>query len=169
MKKEPMEFTHYQSAAGEARYHYVECGLDNVWLVNGFEREDFEGEIFTRVLDTDLLHRSIAHGLAKHAAKLEGQAVRFIRKELDITQGNLSLMLGVTAQTVARWEKGEVEIPRAAELIIRALMLTQLEGNVDVCELVKTLSEADEPVRQQFLKLTHEATGWRSQPVLEDA
>jgi hypothetical protein len=24
-------------------HHYTECGLDNVWLLNGFERRDFGG------------------------------------------------------------------------------------------------------------------------------
>lgn len=162
--------THAREAGREASpYHYTESGLDHIWLANGFEYEDYDGEVYVRVEDPDALHRSIAHGLTQKAEVLDGPEVRFIRKELGLSQGELATYFDVTAQTVARWEKNETPLSRSADIVLRALILCELDGSVDVCELTKNLARMDRPARTEWLKLTLDAAGWRFEATPEDA
>lgn len=41
-------------------YHYTESGLQNVYLVNGFTVETFDGEEYTSIDDMNGLHKTIA-------------------------------------------------------------------------------------------------------------
>ena len=131
------------------RYHYTECGLDNIYLVNGFQAEELDGDVYTFVNNPDMLHRVISIDLAHKADSLSGREIRFLRKEMNLTQSELAIYFDVTAQTVARWEKGEVDIPRASELLLRALMLCNVEGTVDVFGLTEELSGMDRPTRRE--------------------
>jgi len=48
-----------------------------------------------------------------------GEKVRQIRSRLGLTQAALSERLGVTANTVARWERNEGRITEPMERLIR--------------------------------------------------
>lgn len=50
------------------------------------------------------------------------------REELGLSRAQFAARLGVVRTTVMRWEKGEVEVPRPAELGI-AHLLTQHRGS----------------------------------------
>jgi hypothetical protein len=59
-------------------YHYLESGLDNVWLYNGYttdQDEDFEHLV--SLVDVNGLHRSIAKTLLMKSAHLFG----FLKKQ----------------------------------------------------------------------------------------
>jgi len=102
-------------------YHYRQCGLDHVYLVNGFERADTKYGDSIRVHDIDGLHRAIGMHLIEQKRPLTGAEVRFIRHELDLSQRGLGDLLDKSGQTVARWEKGEVQIDGTAERLLRLL------------------------------------------------
>ena len=82
-------------------YQYAECGLDNVYLANGFELAD--GRL--RIHDIEGLHRAIGRWLVSTMRNLSGNEIRFLRHELEMSQATLDLLLGVTEQTVLRWER----------------------------------------------------------------
>ena len=42
------------------QHHYTECGLDNIYLINGFEAREYEGETFYSVRDIERLYKAIA-------------------------------------------------------------------------------------------------------------
>jgi transcriptional regulator with XRE-family HTH domain len=104
-------------------YHYTECGLDNVWLSNGFERRDF-GDYGSAVSVHDetglwtVLGRSIAH----QDRRMVGQELKFLRTVLGWTQAQLGARLGYKdGQIVAKWEKASHElVPMIADTFIRA-------------------------------------------------
>lgn len=102
-------------------YHYRQCGLDHVYLVNGFERADTKYGEAIRVHDIDGLHRAIGMHLIEQKRPLTGTEVRFIRHELDLSQRGLGALINKSGQTVARWEKGEVQIDGTAERLLRLL------------------------------------------------
>ena len=158
-----MHFKYGDSAKSDAPYHYTESGLDNVWLVSGVDYEEYDGEVYTRIHDMDLLHRAISYRLTKQAASLEGKEIRFLRKELNVTQAELAKLLGLKSLTVARWEKNEVRIPRAADLLLRAFTLCHLDGSVNVCEMAEMLSNTDEPQQEQPMTMSHADGNWHSQ------
>lgn len=105
--------------------HYTECGLDYIWLHNGYQVEPLDGDEYFSVEDAEELHRRIAMALITHPARLRGQEVRFIRSLLNQTQKDLADRLGTQRVTVARWEAGlQTAIPGAADRLLRFLVCT---------------------------------------------
>jgi transcriptional regulator with XRE-family HTH domain len=51
---------------------------------------------------------------------MSGDDVRKVRRRLHLTQAELAERLGVTSNTVARWERGEVRITEPAARLIAA-------------------------------------------------
>ena len=91
-------------------YHYKESGLQNVWLLNGYEAvKTSQGESVV-IHDLEGLHTVIGEALCSKK-RLTGTEFRFLRKELELSQGGLGLLLGVSDQAIAKWEKtGKVQV-----------------------------------------------------------
>src|SRR5687767_3499565 len=87
-------------------FHYKMSGLDDVYLLNGFHVHVTPHGSGVSVERADELHRAIGLYLVKHRKVLGPKDVRFLRKDMSMTQEDLSQCLGVTSQTVARYEKG---------------------------------------------------------------
>ena len=104
-------------------YHYTECGLDYVYLLDGFETIKTGYGRAVRVANASKLDRAIARIVVHDQNRLTGQEVRFLRGLLDMTQAALGIALGKDAQTVARWEKGKTEIPPTEDIAIRQIYL----------------------------------------------
>ncbi len=54
-------------------------------------------------------------------AFMEGSEIKEQRKRLDLTQEGLAKALGVSTNTVARWERDEVPTPSYLELALKQL------------------------------------------------
>ncbi|HEX7012847.1 MAG TPA: helix-turn-helix domain-containing protein [Steroidobacteraceae bacterium] len=82
---------------------------------------------------------------------MSGREIRFLRKQMDLTQAELGRSLGVSDQQVARYEKGAA-MPRSADGLLWALYLESTGNNVNLRELLRTLEEYDAPIkeRQEF-------------------
>ena len=119
------------TAEGEM-HHYRLSGLDYVYLVNGFTRHETEYGPGIAFDDLDGLHRAIGEDIITHRAHLSGAEVRFLRKEMDLSQGGLAVGLGVDAQTVARWEKGQTDVPGPADRLIRVLYREHVGGSPEI-------------------------------------
>ena len=102
-------------------YHYTLSGLDDVCLLNGYQRHDTPYGPGMAIKDVPGLHRAIAEDIVSRRARLGGRDLRFLRKRMDLSQGGLAALLGVDAQTVARWEKGQTEVARPADRLVRIL------------------------------------------------
>ncbi|MDN5872304.1 MAG: transcriptional regulator [Nitrococcus sp.] len=103
-------------------YHYEECGLPNVWLVNGYTEHETPYGKAVNIENTNGLHQCIAQEIIKSRPRLTGYEFRFLRHELDMSQKQLaSVFFGKSDQTVANWEKGDHDVPKYADLIIRTL------------------------------------------------
>ncbi len=141
-------------------YPYTVCGLDNIFLLNGYQVGYHDGEESVSVIDVDGLHRAIGRHLVLHRKGLSPKEVRFLRKTMDLTQAELAAKLGNDAQSVARWEKGICEMPGTAEKLLRATFLA--ENIVDDSDLailrkllVSVMDELDsvdeiKPAQAQF-------------------
>jgi putative transcriptional regulator len=140
--------------------HYTACGLDYVYLANGFRREETAYGPGSAIDDIDGLHAAIAADIVHHRATLAGPEIRFLRKELDLTQSALAHFLGVDVQTVARWEKGQSEIPGPADRLVRLLYLDHKGGSQAAREVLEALSELGDDHHQS--RSFEEADGaWR--------
>lgn len=128
-------------------YHYEECGLDNIFLVNGYSIEESPYGETVAIDDVDGLHALISNSIASAPGRLSGKEIRFLRTEMDMSQVNLATMLKVDAQTVARWEKGETEVPGPADGMVRVLYLAQDEHD-GIKRLLEILAELDDLTKE---------------------
>ena len=60
--------------------------------------------------------------LVSQAGVLTPSEVRYLRKELEMTQEQLAERLGIHRVSVARWETGEVEIGQVESMALRAMV-----------------------------------------------
>lgn len=125
-------------------YHYTECGLDNIYLLNGVTTIDYEGEKAVSIHDVDGLHIAIAKDIVSMPRELTGQELRFLRKELNLSQKSLARYLGREEQAVARWEKNKTDDP-VADRLIRVLWLDVNEQqDLSAMQLLERLQNLDQ-------------------------
>ena len=140
-------------------YHYTECGLNNVWLTNGYRQVKTPYGKGVAVEKADDLHRVIALRIVKHKPHMSGGEFRFLRKELDLSQAALARLFGKDVQSVARWEKSG-RVPKMAERFLRAIYRERAEGNAGIADLVDRLASADQ---EGYSRMLFEDTrrGWK--------
>lgn len=143
-------------------YHYTECGLSHVYLLNGHHEESSDYGVVTSISNIAGLHDAIGKTIvSKTTEPLSGDEVRFLRKEIDLSQKNLGALLGVEDQTVARWEKGTVMIPRAADILLRGLYMEAKFNACNLSTLVNSLGQREAKQTMQRLEMQElENTHW---------
>ena len=129
-------------------YHYTECGLDYVYLVDGFEVVETGYGPVVRVANAGKLDRAIALAVVRRQSRLTGQEVRFLRGILDMTQAELGGALGKDAQSVARWEKGKTELPPTEDIAIRQVYLEKTGHRQRFVETSRQVAELKERVER---------------------
>jgi DNA-binding transcriptional regulator YiaG len=151
-------------------YLYKECGLDNIYLMNGFSIEKIDGEETVSIHNVEGLWKEIGLSLVMYKKTLSPKEIRFLRSQMQMTQSDLARLLRVDDQTVARWEKKKSKIPGPADLGLRMLFLNsevaQPEGNEILTKLQDTISklvEADSPLAEQMEFWRHDDV-WESKP-----
>jgi|SRR5690606_27859472 len=132
-------------------YHYTECGLDNVFIEGMNQVQDHAGDETFDIPAIGQLHSVIAEGIVMLPSKMSGKELRFLRTEMGLTQEKLAEVLKLTPLTVGRWEREEVPIKDAAEMLIRLMAVEQLhlevELNVDTVSAKVTRAARTEPIR----------------------
>jgi DNA-binding transcriptional regulator YiaG len=125
-------------------FHYTQCGLDNVWLANGYraERTPYgRGFAVERMAE---LHDAIARWIVDSPRPLRGQDVRYLRVMLDLSQADLGRLLGVNRATVIRWENApRAPLGRVEDIAMRATWAARTDGGL-VAATIRALQEADE-------------------------
>jgi DNA-binding transcriptional regulator YiaG len=156
----PTKWRH-KGEADKDPLHYTACGLDDVYLLSGYEVEKTsEGEGIS-IKKLELLHKAIGCSLVKEKKVLSGKELRFLRKQMDLSQAELGALVGLTSQQVARWEKGESEISGAADVVLRLLYIEHAGGAINMRDLVERLNEMDSSIEEKFF-FEKTAQGWKS-------
>jgi putative transcriptional regulator len=147
------------------RYHYEECGLDNVFLENGFRRVSTPRGEGVKIQDVEGLHKVIGLTLIDEKKDLTGAEFRFLRHEMGMTQQSLADLIGVDVQRVARWEKGRNrKIDGAAQSVIRLLFREFAGEDGEIAASLRRIAELDEYLCVNDLVLEDTGEGW--QPAL---
>lgn len=141
-------------------YRYTECGLRNVWLVNGYREETTPYGRAVAIENVDGLHRAIGRTIVRRPGRMTGAEFRFLRKELELSQEVLARYLGSDVQALARWEKGRARVPGPADRFLRGLYREHADGNAEIRKLVERLAEADAPDAGR-LEFSLKGRGWR--------
>jgi DNA-binding transcriptional regulator YiaG len=142
----------------EEPLHYLDCGLDNIFLRNGFSIDEDDGDKALTITDLDGLHSAIGMHIVLARKAPSGKELRFVRNELGMSQADLARVIGVSDQSVARWEKGQCEANGGAVLALRLIYLLSLlppdERDVlmsDILNRLHRLMESDETSDEIFL------------------
>ena len=135
---------------GRENYLYKESGLPNVTLV-GIEvsRCPSCGEHEAVIPRIEQLHRVIGTAIARKRPGLTPAEIRFLRKCLGWSGAEFSAHMGVSAETVSRWENGSATMGSAAERLLRLATLTREPAADYSLGLLKDMART-EPVAQRL-------------------
>lgn len=70
---------------------------------------------------------------------IHGESFRFLRKALGMRAMDLAALLGVTPETVSRWESGKHELDRSTWATVGALVLDHLDQRNTTQERLRAL------------------------------
>ena len=142
-KTKSSEVTH-PNLTQDGKYHYTECGLDNVYLENGFDiLPDRKGDIGVAIHNIDKLHAAISHDIINQGQKMNGNEFRFLRTLMGCSQSALAKLMHTDAQSVARWEKEKNYNP-VADTMLRTLYMLFVDGNEDIRDILERLADIDD-------------------------
>ena len=147
------------------KYHYTECGLDNVYLINGVEitkTKDGSEEIF--IHDIHGLHKAIGKTLVFKRGLLAGNEIKFIRTTLDLSQTSLGRLLGLDYQSILGWEKNKTPISKTADHFLRIIFFSYLNRETDcsVYDKINEIADIDaEEVEVRDIELKEIGDEWR--------
>jgi len=140
-------------------YHYTESGLANVWLANGYTIRKTKYGNGVSIHDVDGLHHALAQALA-NKPRLTGTEVRFLRKEMGMSQRGLGELLGVTDQAVSLWER-KGQLPKTADRLLRLIYVEHDKGNAPIVATIQRFNEMDAQKYEQII--AEEARGgWKT-------
>ncbi|EWH09024.1 helix-turn-helix domain-containing protein [Catenovulum agarivorans DS-2] len=127
-------------------------------MKNGFTVEEIDGEEYSSIGDINGLHKTIAAVNVDSRMPLTGEEFKFLRVELNASQKLLGSRFGVSEQTIARYEKGQSEIPRTTDAALRSLYMESLDKNNPVSYFLDLLSdaEAQDAAKDILLEEIHE-------------
>lgn len=143
-------------------YHYRMCGLDNVWLENGYEHSDTPYGPAVSIADVFGLNRVIALTLTSKASTLTGAEVRFLRKHMELSQESLGALIGIGVQSIAQWEKERSLIPRPSEKLLRLITLGFCNGHATIRKAIDDINIDDTSAHAERLVFQESGNQWRS-------
>jgi DNA-binding transcriptional regulator YiaG len=147
----------------QMHYHYAECGLDNIYLSNGFKFMETPRGQSISIHDIDGLHKAIGLYFVTSKKDLFKKEIRFLREEMLMSQSTLGRLLGVSEQAVRRWETGKTEIPKPSEFLLRLLYREHVNNqNSKISTLLKEIANLEDEINDQPILFVDTKQGWLS-------
>lgn len=131
-------------------YHYTQCGLENVWLANGYKVKSTPYGKGVSVEDADGLHRVVALDLTKKKGRITGKELKYLRVAMGLSQEGLGKLLGVSEQSVSLWERTG-KVPQTADSVIRMLVSEKLHGNDKVTDVIERINTVERICNQRIV------------------
>ncbi len=148
----------------ESLFEYASCGLTGIFLRNGFVvSETPHGEAIA-IHDIEGLHRAIGLNIICNKANLSPAEVRFLRKELDLSQSHFAKILDVSESTVRNWESPDDDracINGPADRMLRVLYRETVEGDGLIRDMLEHISDLNHDVHKDRLELEETGNGWQ--------
>jgi putative zinc finger/helix-turn-helix YgiT family protein len=142
-------------------HRYTESGLANVVLV-GVEVRTCPScaEEMVSIPHVEDLHQTIAMTLIRHPGRLSPSEIRFLRKWLGWSGVDFARHMGVTQETVSRWESPESGKPMGgtAERLLRLAVAHGQPIDKYPIDMLATIS--DDAVNSPLLAMKPGRTGW---------
>jgi putative zinc finger/helix-turn-helix YgiT family protein len=106
------------------------------------------------------LHRVISQTIARRSGQLKPREIRFLRTYLGYSSVDFANLLGVTPETVSRWERlrNPQKMARPSERLLR--MLAQFGEPSRIYDLEAILLSDSKESEQESFRFTHEGGDW---------
>jgi DNA-binding transcriptional regulator YiaG len=131
-------------------YHYTQCGLENVWLENGYKEKKTPYGKAVAIEDADGLHKVLALGLIEKNGRITGKELKFLRVVMGLSQDGLGKLLGVGEQSVSLWERTG-KVPQSADSLTRMLISDKLDGNCKVTDVIERINTVERMINQRIV------------------
>lgn len=142
-------------------YHYTESGLRDVWLVNGYVEKDTPYGKVVSFIDVEGLHRVIGINIVTNKPRLSGAEVRYLRKEMNLSQVGLGDILGVSESSVRAWETHRSKIPKPSDRLLRVLYKGSVDKNSDIRNMLDKIAHLDRQNSEKKTSFSHgNKGGW---------
>lgn len=124
-------------------YHLTGIGLPDVYLLNGakIENDPDYGELVT-ITDVHGLHHAIGFHIVTKLDPMTGDELRFLRKQMELTQEALAVRLRLDVQTIANYEKGKTKNIGPTDVAMRMIFGLHILPPNAHADLLKKLMEA---------------------------
>lgn len=144
-------------------YHYKECGLNNIYLANGYKTIKTERGEAISIHDIDGLHRAIGMHLISLKKDLTGEELRFLRHEMLMSQKTLAFLVGVSEQAIRRWENGKTCIAKSSESLLRLIYSERiLNQHSKITEILKRIANLEDQLNSKEIFFEDTPKGWKA-------
>lgn len=111
------------------------------------------------------LHEVLARAFVRQPRMIAPAEVRFLRKHLGLSTADFAQRMGVTRETVSRWETGANPMGAVADRLLRLLVLSHTPSeSYAVDDLLRELSDTPAPARLEALAMwNRDVTGWSAE------
>lgn len=147
-------------------YHYTSCGLDNVWLKNGYTVKSTPYGKATSIVAVEQLHALLANSLTVKPGRLTGKELRYLRVQMGLSQSGLAGMQGVSEQAVSLWER-HGKVPRAHDALTRLFYLAHAKSATPLKQAIDRVKTVERLVHQKIVASAR-GTTWSSKVEVAD-
>jgi putative zinc finger/helix-turn-helix YgiT family protein len=134
----------------------IECGHEQFERVVEREQRTIDGREFSAGLPADECSRcgeiyvegealanfeKLVAGKLAQEGPASGEAFRFLRKAIALKAADLAALLGVTPETISRWENGQREVDMAAWATLAAIVVDSLRGQTLTIDRLRAAAE----------------------------
>lgn len=137
-------------------YHYNESGLPNVFLRSGYKTILINGEEAVSIENLEGLHTAIAQDIVRNSARLTGNEIRFLRKELNLTQNQFSKIIGVSDDTLRGWENARTEVGEPEDKLIRTFYIETVDGDGGLLQIIKDIARLSRKIAEEERQMNFE-------------
>jgi transcriptional regulator with XRE-family HTH domain len=145
-------------------FHFVDSGLDNVFLVGIKYFISPDGRIVAEIPALKQLMRLIARDLVLSKSDLTGPEVRFLRKRLGKKATEYCKYLGLEPETLSRIENGKQPISSATEKLARLsyAILSEEPGLYDHARtILQSMLDEFKPTKEKIVLEIRDDNEWR--------
>ena len=144
--------------------HYPDCGMDNIYLANGWRWEETPIGRFLHIKDDRNLFAALARHIVEQPHKPSGKELRYLRIYLNLSQADLGQLLGLSDQQVARWEKETSAIEPAVLRLFSLLVRERIGEKVTVEADLKAAADNVKTARKRRAHrvVAFRRSGWKT-------
>lgn len=126
-------------------YHYTESGLDNVYLGDVNIHKCQCGEEIASIPELVEVDSAIGFCLIKKRAHLNGEELKFLRKNAGMNAKSFAEYIGVNKSTFSRWENNKQCIDKSNDRLVRLIYanIKRMPQDEIGCLLKETIREIE--------------------------